>query len=192
MGPRQRPKLGLTGMTIIARHWVPSAAVVPQERGPEYLAPVDGADWSEGIGFNRGFFSAFRIRAGRDIWFHFPLPTPTELGGKPLFLDSVSLLWETLDDARIGWLVLQHGGMERLPLTERLAPLASAPASFEPPELWRQYYPASDRRLTEVPLRPRMSLQYGVQLCVMASAPKQDGTIRFYGAGAAFADEAQP
>lgn len=177
-------------MTIVARHWVPSAAVVPQERGPEFLAAVDGADWSEGVGFHRGFFSTFRLRAGKDVWFHFPLPTLVEQGGKPLFLDTISLLWETLDGAWLSWLILQHGGMERLPLTERMTVPPARPEPFDPPELWRQYYPAADRQLTEIALTPRVPLRFGVQLCVLVSAPEQDGTVRFYGAGAAFSDEA--
>jgi hypothetical protein len=175
-------------MSIVSRQWVPSGVVVPQERGPEFLGPVDGADWSEGQGFHRGFFSAFRIRAGRDVWFHFPLPTEVERDGRPLWLDSVSLLWEVGDGARIGWIVAQHGGMERLPLTERLAEPPSEPATFDPPELWKAYYPANARRLTEIALRPRLALRFGVQLCVMVSAPERDGLVRFYGAGAAFSD----
>jgi hypothetical protein len=177
-------------MGVVQRVWVPSASVVLQERGADFVAVVDGAVWSEGVGFYRGFFTAFRIRAGKQVWFHFPIPTPTEIRGEPLFLDQVSLLWETLDDAAIGWVVLQHGGMERLPLTERLAVPASEPAPFDPPEQWREYYPAADRRLTNLPLRPRVPLQFGVQLCVMVHAPEDDGTVRFYGAGAAFSDEA--
>jgi hypothetical protein len=86
---------------IVARHWVPAAAVVPQERGAEFFAAVDGAQWSEGQGFYRGFFSAFRVRQGKDVWFHWPLPTPVAMDGKPLFLSSVSLLWEVSDGARI-------------------------------------------------------------------------------------------
>ncbi len=177
-------------MTIVARHWVPSAAVVPQERGPEFLGPVDGTDWSDGIGLYRGFFSSFRVRAGKDVWFHFPVPTLVEQGGKPLFLDSVSLLWECLDGAALTWLVIQHGGMERLALTERMAAPPALPAPFDPPEQWRQYHPASDRQLTELALTPRLSLRFGVQLCIMVSAPEQDGTVRFHGAGAAFSDAA--
>jgi hypothetical protein len=41
-------------------------------------AAVDGADWSEVHSFHRGFYSAFRIRAVKDVWFHFPLPTPVK------------------------------------------------------------------------------------------------------------------
>jgi hypothetical protein len=175
-------------MGIVARHWVPSAAVVAQERGPEFLGPVDGADWSAGAGFHRGFFSAFRIKAGKDVWFHFPLPTPVELDGRGLFLASVSLLWECLEGARIGWIVAQHGGMERLPLTERMGEVPSEELPFEPPELWREYYPASARRLTELALTPRLPLRFGVQLCAMVTAPEAEGTVRFYGAGAAFSD----
>lgn len=171
---------------IVERVWLPSAAVQVQERGPDYLAAVDGADWSEGHGFHRGFFSTFRICAGRDVWFHFPFPTPTERDGKPLALRSVSLLWETLDDAAIGWIVLQHGGMERLPITERLVPPTSEPVPYTPPELWRDRYPASDRRLTEIVLPDPIALRFGVQMCVMVQAPARDGTVRFYGAGAAF------
>lgn len=175
-------------MTIVARHWVPSAAVQVQERGPDFLGIVDDAAWSEGFGFHRGFFSAFVIRAGKHVWFHFPLPTPVEQDGKPLWLDSVSLLWEVDADARIGWIVAQHGGMERLPLTERLQAPPSEPAPFDPPELWRDYYPTNARRLTEIAVRPRVPLRFGVQLCVMVSAPERDGLVRFYGAGAAFSD----
>lgn len=176
-------------MGIVARHWVPSAAVVPQERGPDHLGVVDNAEWSEGIGFHRGFFSAFRIKAGRDVWFHFPLPTITEWQGRPLFVDAVSLLWETLDEAAIGWIVVQHGGMERLPLTERLALPPSRPVPHAVPEEWRQYHPAGTRQLTELPVRPRLPLRFGVQLCVMIRAPERDGTVRFYGAGLALSDE---
>lgn len=176
-------------MTITSRIWVPSAAVVLQERDAAFIAPVDGADWSEGAGYYRGFFSAFRVRAGKDVWFHFPLPTPVEQQGKPLYIDSVSLLWETLDDARISWIVMHHGGMDRVPLTERMGDAKSISVPFEPPELWREYYPACDRRLTELTLSPRLALQFGLQLCVMISAPERDGTVRFYGAGAAFSDQ---
>jgi hypothetical protein len=174
------------GVKIVETVWVPSAAVVPQERGPEYLAPVDGADWSEGVGFNRGFFSAFRIRAGRDVWFHFPIPTSVHHNGEPLACSAVSLLWETLDDASITWVVLQHGGMERMPLTERLAEPPSEPVPFDPPEQWRDYYPASARRLTSLPLDPPLPLRFGLQLSIGVRAAERDGTVRFYGAGADF------
>ena len=174
-------------MTIIDRQWVPAAAVRLQEQGPEYLAAVDDAEWSEGVGFLRGFFSAFRIRAGKDMWFHFPLPTPVEHNGQSLSLHSVSLLWETLDGAKIDWLVVQHGGCERLPLTDRLTSPPAVPEPFSPPEQWQQYYPAMNRQLTEIALTPSLPLRFGVQICVMVSAPaEQDGIIRFYGAGAAF------
>lgn len=173
-------------MGVTDRIWVSSAAVVPQERGAEYFGPVDGADWSDGFGFHRGFFSSFRLRAGKDAWFHFPLPTPVMREGRSMALAELSLMWEVLDGARIHWLVLQHGGMERLPLTERLAEPASEAAPFEPPEQWRDYYPRSARRLTTLPLAPALPLHFGLQLSVGVSAPEADGTIRFYGAGAGF------
>lgn len=179
-------------MTIVARQWLPSAAVVPQERGPEFLGPVDGALWSDGSGFHRGFFSAFTVRARRDVWFHFPMPTLVQVGDKPLHLDNVSLLWETADGARLGWIVAQHGGMERIPLSERLQEPPSEPASFEPPELWRDHYPASARRLTSLKVRPRIALRYAIQICVMVSAGERDGLVRFYGAGVDFSDGDEP
>jgi hypothetical protein len=176
-------------VTIVARQWLPSAAVVPQERGTEYLGPVDGADWSDGIGFHRGFFSAFVIRAGKSVWFHFPMPTPVEQGGKPLFLESVSLLWEAAEGVKFGWVIVQHGGMDRIPLTERLVEPASTAVPFDPPEQWREYYPATDRRLTTLRLNEPLRLQFGVQICVLINADEQsDGLIRFYGAGADFSD----
>ncbi len=173
---------------VTDRIWLPSAAVVPQERGTDYFAPVDGADWSDGFGWHRGFFSSFRLRAGRDAWFHFPLPTPVLRAGQQQALAEISLLWEVADGARIHWLVLQHGGMERIPLTERESEPDSEAVPFDPPEQWRQFYPASARRLTTIAFDPLLPLRFGVQLCVGVRASESDGTIRFYGAGAGFAD----
>jgi len=173
-------------MGVIAeRIWVPGAAVMPQERGPEYFAPVDGADWSEGVGFYRGFFTSFRLRAGKEAWFHFPLPVPVERNGATLALASVSLLWEVCDGAALSWMTLQHGGMERYELTPRLTEPASEPVPYDPPEGFRPYCPPNARRLTEIPFDPPLALRFGVQLCVSVRAPEADGTVRFYGAGAA-------
>jgi len=178
-------------MTIVARHWLPAAAVVPQERGPDYLGVVDDAGWSEGIGFYRGFFASFRIRAGKSVWFHWPLPTPVEHNGKPLYLDSVSLLWDALGGAKIGWMTLQHGGMDRIELTPRLQAPPSVAVPFVPEPEFAPWCPDTDRQLTEIALAPRLPLRFGVQLCAMAVAPDDaDATIRFFGAGAAFSDQA--
>ena len=174
------------GMTILESVWVPSAAVVPQERGADFFAPVDGADWSEGTGYNRGFFSSFRLRAGKDAWFHFPIPTPVRSGGVPLALARISLLWEVAEGASISWLVLQHGGMERIPLTERLTTPPSVPVPFDPPEQWRDYYPASNRQLSEISMDPPLPLRFGLQLSVGITAPESEGLVRCTGAGADF------
>jgi len=172
-------------VTIVARTWVPAAAVVPQERGPDYLGAVDDADWSEGVGFYRGFFSAFRVRAGKSVWFHWPLPVTVEQDGKPLALHGVSLLWECLEGARIDWVTVQHGGMDRIELTPRLTAPASVAVPFEPEPEFRPWCPQTDRRLSEIALPLPLPLRFGVQLCVMVSAPEDvDGTVRFYGAGA--------
>lgn len=173
-------------MTIIARHWVPAAAVVPQERGPEYLGVADEADWSNGIGFYRGFFSTFRIKSGKSVWFHFPLPTPVEQNGEQLALHSVSLLWETLDGARIDWMTVQHGGMDRIELIPRLTSPDAIAVPFEPEPEFKPWCPVTNRQLSEIVMPTPLPLRFGVQFCVMISAPEQDGTVRFYGAGGAF------
>jgi hypothetical protein len=173
-------------MKIVEKIWLSGAAVVLQERGGDFIAAVDEADWSEGHGFYRGFFTAFRLRAGKDVWFHFPLPTPVIRDGQQLALAATSLLWEVLDGAELTWIVLQHGGMERMPLTERMAPVSSEPVPFDPPELWREYYPASDRRLSRFEMPAPMPLEFGLQLSIGVRAVDRDGTVRFYGAGAEF------
>jgi hypothetical protein len=158
-------------VSIVQRTWLPAAAVIPQERGPGYLGVVDGADWSEGIGFYRGFFSSFRIKAGKAVWFHWPFPTPVEQNGQALYLHSLSLLWECLDGAQIGWMTVQHGGMERIELTPRLTAPASVPVPFEPEPEFKPYCPVTDRQLSEISLPQPLPLRFGVQLCVMVSAP---------------------
>ena len=171
---------------MMSRIWVPSAAVVPQERGPDVFAPVDGADWSEGVGFYRGFFSAFRIRAGQSVWFHFPLPTPVEQDGQHMALLAVELLWEVLDDARISWATVQHGGMDRIELIPRLTSPASVAVPFDPDPEFRPCCPITNRQLSEMQLGTPLPVRFGVQLCVQVSAGEADGTVRFYGAGASF------
>lgn len=175
-------------MSATTRIWLPAAAVVPQERGPDFLAPVDGADWSAGGGFYRGFFSAFRIRAGRAVWFHFPFPTPVEQCGKPQALTALDLLWEVLDGAVIQWATVQHGGMDRIELIPRLTSPASVAVPFEPEPDFRPWCPATDRQLSTFELPTPLPLRFGVQLCVMVSGGDQDGTVRFYGAGASFTE----
>ena len=178
--------MGVAMTDIVERIWVPSASVVLQERGADFIAPVDHADWSEGAGFYRGFFTAFRIRQGKDVWFHFPIPTPVERDGQQLALASVSLLWEVLDEADLTWVVLQHGGVERIPLTERLSSPPYTNIPFVPPEQWRAYYPDMQRRLSEFAMPAPLPLRFGLQLSVGVNAGTSDGTVRFYGAGAAF------
>jgi hypothetical protein len=173
-------------MTIQSCQWLPGAAVVAQERGPEFLGPVDGASWSEGLGFYRGFFATFRIRSGKSVWFHWPFPTPVVLDGRHLALHSFSLLWETLDDARIDWVTAQHGGMDRIELTQRLTLPPSTPVPFEPEPEFRPWCPVTDRQLSEFVLATPLALRFGVQLCTQVSAPEHEGTVRFYGAGATF------
>lgn len=173
-------------MGLATRIWVPSAAVVPQERGSNVFAAVDGADWSEGVGFYRGFFSAFRIRAGQTAWFHFPLPTPIEQDGQPMALAAVELLWEVLEDARISWATVQHGGMDRIELIPRLTSPAGVPVPFEPEPEFRPWCPVTNRQLSTFPLDPPLRLSFGVQLCIQVSAGEADGTVRLYGAGASF------
>ncbi len=178
--------MGLSAMPVYSRVWLPAAAVVPQERGPEFLGPVDGADWSDGLGFYRGFFATFRVKAGKSVWFHWPLPTPVIEDGKPMALRGVSLLWECQDGARIDWMTVQHGGMDRIELVPRLTSPAAVPVPFEPEEAFRPWCPVTDRQLSEIALPTPLPLRFGVQLCVMVSAGEEDGTVRFYGAGADF------
>lgn len=174
-------------MSATERIWLPAAAVVPQERGSEFIGEVDGAAWSEGVGFYRGFFSAFRVKAGKAVWFHWPFAIPVERDGAGFVLTEVSLLWETLDGARIDWMTVQHGGMERVELTPRLHAPASVPVPFEPAPEFQPWCPETDRRLSEIRLPAPLHLRFGVQLCVMVGAGDSDGTVRFYGAGAGFA-----
>lgn len=175
-------------MAIVLKQWVPSAAIQAQECGPEFLGVVDDAEWSNGRGFYRGYFSAFRIKAGKSVWFHFPLPTPVELSGKPLWLATVSLLWETLEGARIEWLTAQHGGMDRVQLVHRDETLPARLQPFDMPADAVGRIPETSRQLTEIRLEEPLSLRFGVQLCIMVTADEEDGVARFYGAGAGFAD----
>jgi hypothetical protein len=157
-------------------HWLSAAAIVSQQSGPDWLGIVDNEPWSEGRGFYRGFSTSFGIFAGKDVWFHWPFQL--EAGKR---LTGIKLLWETEGDCRIGWVVIHHGGAERIELTGRMAEVTGEAVPFEPPEEWRKYHPPMARVLTSFDLIEPVDLQFGIQLCVMASGA---GIIRFYGAAA--------
>jgi hypothetical protein len=165
-------------MGVTREIWLAPAAVQLQESGPDWLGVVDDKDWSEGGGFHRGFSSSFRVCPDRKVWFHFPFQLPA--GG---VVDQVSLLWETDEGATITWVCVHHGGMERQHLCEPNVPLAGTPEPFDPPEMWRQFYPASNRQRTDLMVAPVIDTRFGVQLCVQVDGP---GIVRFYGAGLRF------
>jgi hypothetical protein len=158
----------------VTERWLAPAAVVPQQVGPDWLGVVDNEPWTEGRGFHRGFSSSFTILPERDVWFHWPFQVAA---GTPV--SGFKLLWETEGDCRIGWVIAHHGGCERIQLTERLAAVTGEKVPFDPPELWRQYYPPMARILSDFPLAEPLVPRFGVQLCVMATGA---GVIRFYGA----------
>lgn len=162
-------------MGVTQEIWLAPAAVLPQENGPDWLDVVDDKPWSAGSGFHRGFSSSFRVRPGRKVWFHFPFALPASST-----VHQASLLWETEDEAIISWVCLHHGGMQRQHLCEPDRPLNGTAEPFDPPELWRHFYPPSNRLRTDLPVSPVMETRFGVQLCVQVDGP---GVVRFYGAG---------
>jgi len=155
--------------------WLAPAAVQLQESGADWIDVVDDQPWSQGRGFHRGFSSSFRIRPDRKIWFHFPFQLPAGS-----LVDQVSLLWESEEGAILSWVCVHHGGMERQHLCPPNQPMTGTPEPFDPPEMWRHYYPACNRLRTDLPISPAITTRFGFQLCVQADGP---GIVRFYGAG---------
>jgi hypothetical protein len=72
--------------------WVPSAAVRSQHTGGTVFDLVDDHPGSEFAGFYRGFTTSFKLRAGKDSWFHFPITTPSMIAGVRLAIERLSLL----------------------------------------------------------------------------------------------------
>ena len=96
-------------------------------------------------------------------------------------------MWECAEGARIAWMTVQHGGMERIELIPRLTSPSAIAVPFEPEPEFRAWCPETDRQLSEIALPAPLPLRFGVQLCVMVSAPEAaEGLVRFYGAGADF------
>jgi hypothetical protein len=162
-------------MGVTQEIWLAPAAVRLQESGPDWLGMVDEKPWSDGGGFHRGFSSSFRIHPDRKVWFHFPFQLPAGA-----IVDRVSLLWETEEDAAITWVCVHHGGMDRQHLCEPNVPIGGTAEPFDPPALWRNFYPPANRLRTDLPVEPAMHTRFGVQLCVQVDGP---GIVRFYGAG---------
>jgi hypothetical protein len=162
-------------MGVTQEVWLAPAAVQLQEHGPHWLDIVDDQPWSADNGFHRGFSSSFRIRPDRKVWFHFPFQLPSNA-----LVDEASILWEAQEGASINWVCIHHGGLHRQHLCEPNRPLDGTPEPFDPPELWKQFYPVAHRLRTDLPVDPPIETRFGIQLCVLADGP---GIIRFYGAG---------
>ncbi|MFC3443088.1 hypothetical protein ACFOKF_18110 [Sphingobium rhizovicinum] len=110
----------------------------------------------------------------------FPLSDP----GRGI-IDQVSLLWETEGAAKVSWACVHHGGMERQHLYEPNVPLNGVPEPFDPPEMWRKFYPTANRMRADMAVKPAILTRFGFQLCILADGP---GVVRFYGAGLRYAD----
>jgi hypothetical protein len=175
---------GGEGAMARAQFWLSGAVVRNQQSGPEYFDVVDDQPWSDRDGFHRGFASSFRLRPGREAWFHIPLPTPSILPeASALEVDGITLLWETEGAARIGWVTLHHGGVHRFELSPRLGEVTG---TLQPaPETERG--PKCAMLRSDFPVEPRLPIVFGLQISVMVLTPgDSDGTIRFYGAGASY------
>jgi hypothetical protein len=165
-----------------AEIWMPSAAVRSQHTGDTVFDLVDDHPGSEFGGFYRGFTTSFKLRAGKDCWFHFPITTPSMIAGVPLALARLSLLWETQDAAVIEWVTMHHGGQTRLELSPRQTPIqGELQASRQDPR-----WPAMAMRRTDWRIDPVLPVAMGIQLCIFVRAADAPGIVRFYGAGASF------
>lgn len=164
-------------MPEIARIWAPANIARNQQAGPEFLLPFEEKPLSDQYGFAGGFATSFKLAAGKEIWVHFPFQTPTMLPGAPdIYLAQASLLFETKNGAEIGWVTVHHGGVQRVELTPRLKILTGR--HIDGPD-----------DVNTFPVRPRIRLSFGIQMCVFVRAPETDGEISFYGAGLSLWDE---
>lgn len=165
--------------------WAASAAIRAQDIGPDFFAPIDDHPGSEISGFYRGFTTSFRLKAGRNTWFHCPLPTPTLLNDTEISLSRVSLLWDQEDGAQLSWITLHHGGANRIELTERAkAVTGEVHTEFTTPHGLKIRTLRADFPIAS-PLRTGM----GLQLCIHGEALDTAGTLRFFGAGALFSHD---
>ena len=162
--------------------WVPSAAVRSQYTGSMVFDVVDEHPGSEVAGFYRGFTTSFKLCAGKDSWFHFPITTPSMIAGAPLAIERLSLLWETEDAASIAWVTMHHGGQTRLELSPRDTRIQGELQAIQQDLRW----PRMAMRRTDWRIDPILPVTMGVQLCIFVAATDAPGIVRFYGAGASF------
>jgi hypothetical protein len=162
--------------------WIPSAAVRSQHIGDTVFDVVDDHPGSDFAGFYRGFTTSFKLRAGRDSWFHFPITTPSMIAGTPFALERLSLLWETDGAASIAWVTMHHGGRTRVELSPRNTPIEGELEAFQQDPRW----PPMAMRRSDWRIDPVLPVAMGIQLCIFASAANAPGVVRFYGAGASF------
>jgi hypothetical protein len=145
--------------------WTSSAAVRPER--------YDGGLEQ---GTHSGGTSSFRIPAGQEVWFHFPIPTAWQILDTSLYLERVAVLWETDDNTEISEVVAYHGATERYPLSSKSQRGSHLVAGEE------NTYQVRDMGGS----RPKTG--YGVQASLKVRSTGQAGTITFGGAGATYHD----
>lgn len=77
--------------------FIHGVAVVAESAGggnissPGPLTHVNGVPWSDVLGLPQGFGKTYRGKAGSNVWFHAPVPTPVHIVGQLVTIDDVFL-----------------------------------------------------------------------------------------------------
>ena len=145
--------------------WTSSAAVRPES----YTGGLEQ-------GIHQNGTSTFTIPAGKEVWFHFPIPTAWQILDTSLYLERVAVLFETDDNTEVSEVMATHGATESYSLSKRAQRGSHLVAGEE------NTYTVRDNGGS----RPKTG--YGVQASVKVRSNGGAGKITFGGAGATYHD----
>lgn len=188
----------------IVQMWVSGYTAVAQNVGGGGLGSNDGPlrnfdyelhipqhDYQDIVGFRTGDGVQFRGKRDRDVWFHFPVPTPTtgeieDIGAHPQVL-SVSVLWQTTNGAVLQHLHAWDGARARIFQQNDLNVSGDFTGTdeAEPNPSWHRKLL---RHKNYFVMDPPMDIFYGLGISanIRFASDSDNGVVRFTGAGAAF------
>jgi len=159
--------------------------------GPLLNLEVPQHDYQDVVGFREGFGVQFRGKRDRDVWFHFPVPTPSvsdqdavEWSPHPKVI-RVFVLWRTSDGAVIEYVDAWDGGRAQLLHSGRLSLEGDWSGTDAAEGGWHRKVQPDKNRFE---IKPAADVYYGLGISVNVrfASDSDNGIVHFMGAGADF------
>jgi hypothetical protein len=182
--------------------WVPGYVAMPQNVGGGGIGTSDGPlrnfddeplampfhDYQDIVGFRTGSGVQFRGKSGRDVWFHFPIPSPSSAGSEnstfALVAQRARLMWSSRGGTRLQSLHVWDGARARVLTLDGLNLAGDFSGRDNPQRPF--FHPFLSPNETDFELEAEIFYGLGISVLIAFPVGSEDGVIEFNSAGARF------